>query len=247
MAGILTLLLVPLFGICVKHVYGYPDRLDSKRILQGKVYDPDYLLGTEEQQKQLVLSMNQFREQTSVVPEILVVDYDEWCQKQYGQKIQNYAQYQYNHRYQDQKHWLIVYSELTVDGQTRQYWGEARGNETTDWLTDRVVKKFMNDLRTNTDQYSNDKSQAVSASFQALTEYEGRKHLQMTYLFLSVFIGVAYSVGMIWLVLMPWYLNYLYEIARPIESLDTYDRGYCPRCKGEILIGYTKYCPHCGA
>ena len=196
---------------------------------------------------ELEYTLEQFRDTTGITPAVQTLNNEDW--KSNYVSLENYAYERYLLMFDDEKHWLIVYSEPeNVNPEFIDwYWEGMQGDETDPIITkkfaDEGVKIFHDNL--------------------LMTNASVNKSLVDTFSSLSVKakdnMGIHIEWGLmgfslIWVVFCGYYTlesfgltpkarRYRQAVACPtIVKEDT-----CEYCGGTYVVGTCVKCPHCAA
>ena len=233
--------------ITAVHIPKKLDYFDKK----GK--NPEFViednLGIFEDEKGLKKSMKAFYEETGIVPAVITVSNDTWNEDY--KDLEKFAYNTYVERFNDEVHWLIVYSSAEKDnGFDDWYWEGMQGDLTDPILTSERAGKFTVSLHERflqRDKYSVD--EAIAATFD-----EYRPHM------MNMYVDTAMFVVMLFLFLSMSGLSFLYlfTLCKPRKAPDIYRNAKvceltavyqepCGFCGGIFIIGMHTECPHCGA
>ena len=109
-------------------------------------------LGVITNPEELMITMEDFRDRTGITPCVVTIRNRDWQ----GQHVENrdgvmthvtyddlsvYALHEYEERFEDESHWLIVYSQDSMDS-TNWSWEGVKGTDTTSVLTGDRLHKF---------------------------------------------------------------------------------------------------------
>ena len=129
-------------------------------------------LNVIEDSQQLLEELTVFYEKTGVTPGVVTVAESDWSE-QYN-NLEDYAMDQYYALYEDEVHWLIVYSaSLDEEGKPRSiFWsfegiiGDDTGDSISLPLCERLTRKIYNNLR-----YKENPGEAIGDGFQNLLKH----------------------------------------------------------------------------
>lgn len=214
---------------------------------------PEYViednLGVIEDKKSLKKSMKAFYEETGIVPAVITVSNDEW--KQDYSSLEKYAYKVYVKRFDDEAHWLIIYSESVKDnGFVDWYWEGMQGDDTDHIITENRADDFtgsLNDRLLQRDKYSVD--EAITATFD-----EYRPQMMKISLNTPMFIAFLCMFLLTSGLSVPYFFSVFkrskvpadYKNAVPCDLTTVYQAS-CGFCGGVYIIGMHTECPHCGA
>jgi len=125
---------------------------------------------TPEEEDTLTETFEEFLEASGITPAVLTVSNEEWEEDYYS--LEDYAYDWYVNSFDDEKHWLIVYSqqaEVEEGDFVDWYWEGMQGDDTDDVLTSSVTSTVYSRLCSgNLTDSSNDLGTALELSFDAI-------------------------------------------------------------------------------
>ena len=203
-------------------------------------------LGIIQDENGLRQSLQNFYDTTGITPAVAIYPNDVW--KDNYSSLEDYAYEDYLTRFNDEKHWLIVYTtELTKDGFEDWNWEAMQGDDTDEILTSKETSFFISSVHDKLLQpgkYSVDG--AIAEAFDELTPIVMKKYLSpmmsiVTLIFESIFIGVI-------LLMMDFHPIRENNYKKAVECDPKFvDQEACEYCGGIYVIGMQTTCPHCGA
>ena len=148
-------------------------------------------------------ALNAFSEKTKITPAVITLYNEEW-QKYYG-TLEDYAYSQYLLNFQDEKHWLIVYSEpkeKTDDWEW--FWEGMQGDDTDPVLTPNVTEVFNQTMQTGLVDEKSPVPDIIADAFQAVTVRAGtlrprlnqERLLICSAILLCLVIAACFSMGL---------------------------------------------------
>lgn len=113
-------------------------------------------------------SLSRFLDKTRITPAVITVNNDEW-QGSYSD-LEQYAYDRYLSEFDDENHWLIIYSQPEIHNSDfiEWYWEGMQGDNTDPVLTTTVTGKFNTDFQQRLEQ-NGDVSESLAASFDIAT------------------------------------------------------------------------------
>ena len=215
-----------------------PLTYDSQIIIDDQV-------GLIQDQDRLMESLEKFQKKTGITPAVVTYSNDVWQDKY--KDLETFAYKDYLSRFDDEKHWLIVYT-ITVreDGFDDWHWEGMQGDDTDPILDSKQTRRFTENLHKYflTDKYSVD--EAIAMAFDELTPHDMDKYLsQPGSMVLLIFD--AFFLGLM-LLCMDFHpiREHNYRKAEVVDSKFV-DQEACEYCSGIYVVGYHTKCPHCGA
>jgi hypothetical protein len=194
----------------------------------------------------LKAAMQEFYDESGIVPAVITITNDTW-QGNYS-SLENYAYDEYLNRFDDEMHWLIVYSEtIQDDGFEDWYWEAIQGDDTDKILTEKKTDAFIESCHKRLlqrTQYEVD--QAFAESIKEMTPTLMKKTVHWPVLIASLavpalFLLIVFSAANLHPIRDSYYLK-----AQPC-NLEIVDQEPCNYCGGIYVIGLHTACPHCGA
>ncbi|MCQ2483409.1 MAG: hypothetical protein MJ153_07995 [Clostridia bacterium] len=137
---------------CVLINYCQPKKVTSDYTLRISI-DDNADIFSESDEELLIDSMNQFYNATGIAPCVMVVRNEDWMGKY--NSLEKYGYDKYLSKFDDEKHWLLVYSKGDKDDDW--YFEGIQGNDTDSVLCKTTTYAFIKDLEENINSglYSN--------------------------------------------------------------------------------------------
>ena len=197
--------------------------------------------------------LSDFLETTGITPAFITVSNESWV---HYTSLENYAYDLYVNTFDDEKHWLIVYSQsahTSSDGFVDWYWEGMQGDDTDNIITDYsagVFTDLMQKYLTADSKYTVER--AIRLSFEQITpqimqRHTSREQIKDAVLVLAVMAAmwgfpVVFSIRN--LLKMRTYKDY-----QKVPSVDgkVLVQETCDYCGGVYVVGTCLNCPHCGA
>ena len=185
---LMLLFYIPFFIAIVgmaSETFRVPQRLSTDYDTSLVISDYINVLGDT---KALENSMMNFYDETGITPAVFTVYNEDW---QNYSSLENYSYDLYVNAFDDEKHWLIVYSQPQEPDENFNdwYWEGMQGDDTSDILTSAKADGFNSDLQ----RYLTDKSisvaDAISRAFDNLTPKIMKKSVDTSMLFPFLFFG----------------------------------------------------------
>ena len=209
-------------------------------------------------------SLDRFMEKTGVTPSVVTVYDDMWA----GKTLEEYAYDRYLSEFNDEMHWLIVYSKpkiYTSTGYVDWKWEGMQGDDTDPVLKERETQKFNSYLQRLLEDDTKNVGTSIAESFDYITNSFSR------FPNLSALVMPLFMLGFIlfhaYFMLGLNELKYRKAVPAPEEGIDDpIDEAYggyeikdkiadiassksekmCPYCGGYFSSNLTR-CPHCNA
>ncbi len=208
-------------------------------------------------------SLKGFMEKTGVTPSVITLFDDDW-NGNYLTLVQ-YANARYSQEFNDEMHWLIVYSRpkvYTADGAVEWRWEERQGEDAAPALKGRGMQKFNSTMQELLGDGSVNVGTAISKAFDSFTDNVSvLPHLSV--LIMPLFM-LAFLLFHAYFMLGLNELKYRKAVPAPEEGIDDVsgtaygdyeikdkiasakNRKICPYCGGSYSQVLTR-CPHCNA
>ena len=162
--------------------------------------------------------------------------------------LENYAYDLYVNHFEDESHWLIVYStpnSFQNDGFEDWYWEGMQGDNTDGILTTSVTNKFNDEMQRDlTARTRYTVSSAISTSFDLITPTVMKTTIRWDLMFFAVVIIAFICLhACLMLGINPKARKY----AKAQRCPDTAQEVACEYCGYTYVTGTCTQCPHCGA
>lgn len=216
-----------------------------------QVVDNTHYVSNEEQA--LVVDSAKSLYETTGVPICVVFDRNAVWETNYN-SLENYAYDLYVNRYDDEDHWLIVYTDDGVDRQdvnnfSDWYFEGMQGDNTDPYLPERITSKFNGDLNRALTDKSNSTGEAFAIAFTNMAENAGKPFIDFSMFPMAVVWNGFIAFHMFMMVF--WdphkkYRNYA-SCGRDTDEIAKSKEVRCSYCGGVYYKGTVTSCPHCGA
>ena len=213
-------------------------------------------------------SLEKFIDKTGVTPSVVTVFDDDWSEKYLS--LEEYAFDRYLLEFDDEMHWLIVYSRprnFTSDDSFVDWkWEGMQGNDTDPVLKKRELVKFNNDLQELLCDDSMDAGTAITKAFSNFTKKISLMPPLSAILMPLFMLGFVLFHAYFMLGLNE--LKYKNAVPAPEEGIDDISAGsygeyeikseiariadekgkkMCPYCGGIFTPPKNRRCPYCNA
>ena len=233
-----------LCGFVIYHSIAIPKKLTTFKKADILIEDT---IGVIKDKSALNSSLRRFYRETGIMPAVLTVQSDDW---KYYKSLEGYAYHAYLDRFDDESHWLIVYSErIKDDGFVDWHWEGMQGNDTDNIITKNKAGVFTEDLQKYllmSDEYTVD--EAIAKAFDDLTPVVMKVEYETTMIAASliVFLPVAFILSGIAVQALDRRNDKYYRQAM-VCKLDVVEQKKCEYCGGVYIAGMHTNCPHCAA
>ena len=213
--------------------------------------EPDILIednvGVIKDKDGLYDSLERFYDETGIMPAVLTVSRSDW--KLYN-SLEHYAYYAYLDRFDDESHWLIVYSvKIKDDGFVDWYWEGMQGNDTDNIITVKKAEAFTKNLQKyllQSDDYTVDG--AIAKAFDELTPVVMNTEYDSAMIIANL---LAFTpIALMFLVMALKNLDHRkdkYYRQAMVCKMDVVEQKKCEYCGGIYIKGMHTTCPHCAA
>lgn len=201
---------------------------------------------SDSEEKSIRETFKKFYNKTGITPAVITVNNEDW-ESNYT-SLENYAYELYVNTFDDEKHWLYVYSQpqnVAAGSFVDWYWEGMQGNDTDNIITTNVGNEFTDDLQKKLLQ--NGKytvGSAIEATFREHISGIMKSSVNWAVLpgalFMTAFIILHASLM---LGLTPKSIKYRKVVECPKDAVEY----RCTYCGGIYVVGTCISCPHCGA
>lgn len=244
-----VLMLIGAFEMLASNTNVQPLSLSGVKNTNVEIFDDYGILGDTSTLRQ---SLEDFKSETGIVPTVVVIENKEWVDQ--GYQLEQYAYNWYVYHYDDEKHWVIMYSEEIGSNDTfgNWYWEGMQGDDTDYIVTEDVANKFTDSLHNYLiagSRYT--KSEAIAQAFDDLhgTLIGPKKNTE------GFVEGILHFIigAVIMLVVIVLRVKNKAEIKgfKEIKGVKIENNApledTCAYCGCAYAIGTVYTCPHCGA
>ncbi len=214
-------------------------------------YDTEIIIddrtGVIRNEKNLRQACEDFLDQTGIAPAVITVNNEDW--KSHYVNLETYAYELYVNSFDDEKHWLIVYSSpKDAEGSFNDwYWEGMQGDDTDKILTLKNTNKFNQMVQKcllQSDKYTPD--EAVIKGFNEITPSLMKVSVNFGQLFIIIFVMGFLGVHAFFMVFYRSKDSKFYENAIPCNE-EVVKQEKCDYCGGIYIVGHHLSCPHCQA
>ncbi|SCW30044.1 hypothetical protein SAMN02910456_00385 [Ruminococcaceae bacterium YRB3002] len=245
MALVLGFGLIALINIFGNH---FPNKLAMDYDTGILIEDRAEILDNNEE-AMLVESLEAFRDETGITPAVITVNNEDWNKQMKGVTLERYAYDLYLEKFNDEKHWLIVYSQPEKPDPefNKWYWEGMQGDDTDPILGTRETDSFNKRLQGNL--LKEDKRSVAWAIADA---FDGITPVAMKWYIDPAAVGV--SIVMFILIPLPASILFIiYKVRRKNRSVtfccddEVIHQATCEYCGGVYIAGQHTNCPYCQA
>lgn len=246
---------VYLFAIIaiVSSMISNPKKLDMDYFQNDIVIQDDLGIITDTEEAELMMALEDFQMTTGITPAIVTADNSSWMGNFVN--LEKCAYNLYINMFDDEKHWLIIYTQpLGADptnnsmGFVDWYWEGMQGDDTDSILTQSVTNKFTEAFHDRLVDNRISVGQAFIDSFEELTPTIMDKKFDPMVFLVVGFILLHGSLFFMGFVIMP-----LKQAKKDASSIKIGKENApaledtCAYCGGLYIHGRHLSCPHCGA
>lgn len=240
-------MILPLLGICVLGwfvSFEKPKKISPPRDKKIIIEDNINVIDNDDD---LYDVLEEFYDKTGIVPAVVTVTNDTW--KKYD-NLEKYAYDDYLNRFDDEKHWLIIYSEaVKEDGFNDWYWEGMQGDQTDSILTFKKTGEFTDNLhKLLLQRERNSVGESIEKAFDQLNSKVMATTINIKLLLVTQIVPLMFVALFVYLII---------KIVKPVE-MHYYTKAYvcdptfvdqetCEFCGGVYVVGLHTTCPHCAA
>ena len=241
--GLIALSLALLFLFLSIFYQVTPEKLNTR--YRGEKYGVIDNIGIFDGNVGLESSLKAFYDKTGVAPYVITVNNEDW--KNRYRTLENYAYDLYVNKFDDESHWLIVYSEprVTEGDFVDWYWEGMQGDDTDEIIRVDIADRFNYILQKNLTKNSKyTVEEAIKLAFDDVSTYimdpYSDDESTSSFLFMSIVAFIfTYSC------LREGLRNVRYKKA--VRCTGKLVQQTCAYCGGIYIVGTCTTCPHCGA
>lgn len=237
--ALLVLLLLGPIGLMLFTGFHNPKKLSTKYDTTIVIDDhADFLSDSEEQS--LNITFQSFLDTTGITPAFISVSKE----TEHIYDLENYAYNQYVKKFDDEKHWLIVYAAYD-DGRADWEFEGMQGNDTDTILPEKVGNKFNKTFVAGLNS-GDSISIALNGAFDTITPHIMDQYYELDE---SMWIVIVVWAGLGTLMLVSTILNNVreYHLKDAVKVDKEPELKKCPYCDSPYYVGTIKKCPNCGA
>ena len=241
----LIVYLTALLGI-VRSAINIPKKLNADYDTSIMIVDLIGVLDVSDQKK-LEDTFKVFREKTGITPALLCVDNDIW--KNRYTDLENFAYDAYVNTFEDEKHWLIVYSQpKNADGWVDWYWEGMQGDDTDNIITSSTASKFNKVVQKNLTDESVSVGDSIELGFEEILPSVMKPSFQPMVVVAFPFIIIHAAFMFYGILVAPAKSRKIDESSIEIkDAAGSTLEDTCVYCRGVYVHGLHFSCPHCGA
>ncbi len=189
-------------------------------------------------------SLNSFLKKTGITPAVITVNNEDW-RSDYSD-FKDYVRVLYETEFDDESHWLIVYSRSKKSALFDDWnWAAAQGKDTDKILTDKIWSQFSESMQSHlSDNTQFTVSSAISRSFTDILPVVMKTEVFGMGLFFTGAM-LVFLLAICYFLFKPQIRSLKYNDAVVCPLVVTEDN--CEKCGGIYVVGTCSICPHCGA
>ena len=232
---LVMVLLIPLVFIFYSG-YHQPRKLNAKYDNSIKIYDTADVL-TDEQEQALTETFKEFRHLTGIAPAFeSVTDVLDW-------QLESKAYNSYVSKFNDEMHWLIVYSDITYSH--KWAFEGMQGNDTDPILTTYITDKFNKELFDALSDDSSDVYTAFNNTFKSFNSYVMKPYYNLESG--MIIFAVIWTLVMGYLIAGQLFNNHMAKrIQNSVVLEEKPELKKCPYCDSPYYAYTIDRCPKCG-
>ena len=222
----------------------FPKKLDTSEYNSSiEITDTINVIDDEDA---LIDSLSAFQSKTGITPCVITVHNEYWMNN-YAD-LEEYAYELYVEAYDDEMHWLIVYSEPENPnpGFNDWYWEGIQGDDTDKILSYKETGIFIDALQKALTNSEYSVTEALIDAFNTLTPVAMKKYIPIKTMIYPLFIAV-------FILIMAVRTSNFHPVkgkyyAEAIPCPETFvDQEKCEYCGGIYVVGMSDVCPNCAA
>ena len=194
----------------------------------------------------LMRSLIAFQDKTGITPCIITVHNEYWMNNY--KDLEQYAYELYVEAFDDEKHWLIVYSEPENPNPNFNdwYWEGMQGDDTDKILSYKETGLFNKEVQKYLAMENISVDEALSKAFDELTPVAMKKYIPLRRMIYPLaFAGFILFMAIKSSSFHPFREKYF---EKAVECPETFvDQEKCEYCGGIYVVGMSTVCPNCAA
>ncbi len=189
-------------------------------------------------------SLESFRKKTGITPAVITVNNEDW--KNDYSDLKDYARVLYETEFDDESHWLIIYSRAKKNSSYNDWsWVAAQGKDTDKILTEKIWSQFSESMQSHlSDNTKYTVSSAISRAFTDIIPIVMKTEVFGIGLFFTGAM-LVFLLAICYFLFKPQIRSLKYNDAMVCPLIVTEDT--CEKCGGIYVVGTCGICPHCGA
>ena len=251
-AGNITLLVFFLCIIAFFTVVGLIAAINVPKKIDTSSYSTEVTItdtiGIIDNEVELESTLQDFYNETGISPVILTVYNSDWEGKY--DDLETFAYSYYLQEYDDEKHWLLVYSEPETPNPDFNdwYWEGMQGDDTDGILTYAIADEFDKELHKDLLRESKlSVGEAFVKAFELITPNIMNTTFEPLYMLLPAVFTAISSLFILGLLLDIFSVKQRYYKKSVVCPDTLVDQEACEYCGGIYVVGLDTKCPHCGA
>ena len=221
-----------------------PKKLSQNYDAGVYINDKADIMSSSDEDK-LEKALDNFFESTGISPAVVTVDTSEW--KPYYNNLERFAYDEYVKLFDDEKHWLIVYSVTVNSDSDFKDWSfeGMQGDDTDPIITEKIANSFNDELYkelVREDEYT--PAQAIANTFDMITPACMKSSINFGQIMMGIIIAA-------FIVFHAWFMMGINPKAKKLSQAriipDNAQETTCMYCQGIYIVGISSSCPHCGA
>ena len=226
--------------------FHFPHKLDTDYNTAIYISDTAHIM-SDRDLKTLMSSLEDFQSETGITPCVYTVCNEDWDNYK---DLEKYAYDLYVNKFEDEKHWLIVYSQPDTPDEDFNdwYWEGMQGDDTDNILNDRYTGRFNKNLQKmllQNDRYT--VAEAISEAFDDLTPVIMTGYINWALIIVAILIVLSCTGGAVLAQIFMRKKERTYEHMIKVEPTEILRQANCDYCGGVYIVGHHTNCPHCQA
>ena len=240
----IPMLLMTFIGISFSAIH-HPSKIKTNYDTHILIEDNAKIISGAEE-IQLKRALRDFREETGITPAVITVYNEDWDDYD---DLEKYAYDLYLDRFDDEKHWLIVYSQPEDPDEDFNdwYWEGMQGDRTDSILSSVETGRFNKRLQKNLlkdDDYT--PAGAITDAFEDLTPHVMDQYVRWKEIIVISLFTLAFGGGIAAYLILGLRKDKQLSKAFACPEKTVY-QAKCNYCGGTYVVGHHTNCPFCQA
>lgn len=137
----------------------------------------DDKIGVIDNEDELRVTLTEFRDKTGITPAVFTVYNEDWNTDEHRPNMISHAYDTYISTFDDEKHWLIMYSQSKNPKSDEWFWEAMQGDDTDKILTEKVCNSFINDVQTGLEKSTFGVGEVLNGAFANMNSTDIKKSI----------------------------------------------------------------------
>ncbi len=240
---ILSIVFLAAIFVFVFSQYRNPKKLNTTFTTNDIVITDTNNIIDDESKTKLNNTLEIFLDKTGIAPAVIFISNDEW--KTTYSSLEKYAYHEYVKLFNDEDHWLIVYSSDKDRVDANWSFEGMQGDNTDSILSERITDNFNNEIY-NSLKTKNSPFESINKAFSNLNEtvMESGFYTSAIVVVIYVAIEIAVIFGIVGSIKG---LLKMSKYSNAVEVKADSKIARCELCGTEYIVGVVTRCPKCKA